>query len=197
VNAAQSNVALDVKTVPVSGTVTLNGAAPVPLPNCNNYYGELEVRLTETAYGYTFSQWTPCGSNAFSFAGVYPGTYKVEVVGGGSNVPGAWYVANPALDVSAAQSNVALDVKTVSVSGTVTLNGNAPVPLPNCNNYYGEVEVRFIEITYGYTLSQWIPCATNAFNVTLYPGTYRVEVAGGGSNVPGAWYVAVDRLRVP
>ena len=193
--AAQSNIVLDVKTVTVSGTVTLNGAAPVPISGCSSSYGIATVTLTETTNGYSFQQTVPCTSNAWNVT-VYPGTYRAEVQGVESNVPGTSYVANAALALTAAQSNIALDVKTVAASGTVTLNGAAPVPISGCSSSYGIATVTLTETTYGYSFQQTVPCTSNAWNLTVYPGAYRAYVQGVESNLPGSSYVASGALTL-
>jgi hypothetical protein len=125
---------LDVKTVAVGGTITLNGAGPALGSYCTSTPSSgspADVTFTETTTGYNFSFGVPCASSTFTWSGVvYPGTYRVSVMGRGpvwSNLPNAsGYVVNAALAVTAAASNLVLDVKTVSVDGTVTLNGAGP-----------------------------------------------------------------------
>jgi hypothetical protein len=195
--SSQSNIALDLKTITASGTVTLNGVAPVANSYCGSSYPLANVNFTEVTYGYSFTTSPPCTSNAWTVA-LYPGTYKVEIEGGGgSNAPETWYVANPSLALTSSQSNIALDVKTVTASGTVTLNGVAPVANSYCGSSYPLANVNFTEVTYGYSFTTSPPCTSNAWTVALYPGTYKVEVeGGGGSNMPETWYVANTGLVV-
>ena len=79
-----AGLVLDVKTVQVSGTVTLNGAAPLPAPFCSSVSNpdsaKARVTLTETTKGYTFVAVMRCKDANFNFStAVYPGTYKMEV----------------------------------------------------------------------------------------------------------------------
>jgi hypothetical protein len=193
---SQSNVALDVQSVTVSGTVTVNGAAPVATVSCNDDYGVAEVTLVETTYGYEFTAIVPCANNSWT-ATVYPGTYKVSVTGEYSNVPTAAYVANPSLALTTSQSNVVLDVQSVAVSGTVTVNGAAPVATTSCNDDYGVAEVSLVETTYGYEFTAIVPCENDAWTATVYPGTYRITVQGEYSNIPTAGEVVVARITLP
>jgi hypothetical protein len=193
---SKSNVALDVESVTVSGTVSVNGAAPVATASCNDDYGVAEVTFVETTYGYEFTAIVPCASNAWT-ATVYPGTYRVSVTGEYSNIPSAPYVANPSLALTTSQSNVALDVQSVAVSGSVTVNGAAPVATASCNDDYGIAQVALLETTYGYSFSAIVPCESDAWTATIYPGTYRVTVQGEYSNIPPAAEVVVDRITLP
>ena len=197
VTAAQANLVLDVKTTTASGTVTLNGAAPIATAACQQNDGSLvNVQFTNATTGVTFTASAPCTSNAWSMT-IFPGTYKVEVQGYYSNVPYAWYLANPALVVTAAQANLALDVKTTTASGTVTLNGAAPIATAACQQNNGSlVNVQLTNATTGVTFTASAPCTSNAWSMTIFPGTYKVEVQGYYSNVPYAWYLANPALTV-
>ena len=108
--------------------MTLNGAAPTTLPSCNPSpaTSKATVRLVDSARGYSFELPVPCSASTFTWSGVvFPGTYKVIVSGDSnfSSLPSQGFVANPQLEVTADAGNVALDVKTASVGGSVTLNG--------------------------------------------------------------------------
>ena len=85
------------------------------------------------------------------------------------------------------------------MSGTVTLNGAQPTS--TCNNS-DRAMVNFDDATNGYHIGIPVPCngATSPFTFTgsVYPGTYRVSVAGGFSSLPqGSPYAAVSALAVP
>jgi 2-hydroxychromene-2-carboxylate isomerase len=194
--ASQTSIVLNVQSVTASGTVTVNGAAPVATASCNDDYGVAEVTLTETTYGYTFTVIAPCENNTWNVT-AYPGTYEVKVQGEYSNIPGAPYVANPALALTASQPGIALNVQSVSVAGVVTVNGAAPVATASCNDDYGVAEVTLKEVTYDYVFTAIVPCENDAWTATIYPGTYRVSVQGEYSNVPGVSEVVVDRITLP
>src|SRR4029079_10336038 len=75
-------IGIDVKTVNVGGTITLNGAAPTTLPACNAQpaSSKANVHLVDTARGYSFDLPVPCSATTFAWTGVvFPGTYKVTV----------------------------------------------------------------------------------------------------------------------
>src|SRR5207253_1910429 len=96
-----------------------------------------------------------------------PGTYRVSVDGSYSNLPGTSVVVLPSLAITANTANVALDVKTVTVSGTVTLNGVNPVSNVNgcsvstAGTYEPRGQVYFHELTNGYNLSFDLQGCTN------------------------------------
>ncbi|MFO0655567.1 MAG: hypothetical protein U0787_10865 [Polyangia bacterium] len=163
-----TGLVFDLKTVRVSGAITLNGAAPATATaNCsttqNAGYYKARVTFTETTNGYTFYADSLCKDAGYTFAqDIYPGTYKVTVQGGYyskpylTNLPDAPFVVNPALKVSADVSGLVYDFRTVKVDGQVTLNGAAPATTTaNCsttqNAGYYKARVTFTETTNGYT----------------------------------------------
>ena len=204
-NAGQ--IAIDVKTVNVSGTVTLNGAAATTLPSCNSSQASAKatVHLVDSARGYQFDLPVPCSAANFAWTGVvFPGTYKVIVSGDSnySSLPSQGFVANAELDVSADQQNVALDVKTASVGGTVTLNGAMPATTAACtgNASAAKATVHLVDSTDGYLFDLDVPCSSSTFawGGTVFPGTYAVVVEGDPtySSVPSASYTANGALIV-
>jgi hypothetical protein len=58
-------------------------------------------------------------------------------------------------------------------------------------------EVVLTEVSYGYTFTESVPCTSNAWTGTIYPGTYRIQVTGEYSNVPSASETVVDRIVLP
>src|SRR5690606_12685912 len=93
-----------------------------------------------------------------SFNGtVYPGTYKVSVAGTTfSNLPqGSAYVVHPSLAITNANNQLPLDVKAVSVSGSITLNGAALVK--TCTSA-APATVIFEEVNQGYELTLDAKC---------------------------------------
>ena len=199
---------LNVQTVKLSGKVTLNGALPIPEATCttNPSYVTSRIRLTEITKGYSFSFATTCKDNDFAFAGeVFPGTYRVTVDGTNaySSLPAAAFVTDAALVVAADKSGVVLDVKTVKLSGSVTLNGAAPMPEPTCttNPTYVTSRIRLTEVTNGYSFTLSTLCKDSGFpfSAQIFPGTYRITVDGTNaySSLPNAAYVAESALSIP
>jgi hypothetical protein len=201
-------IGVDVKTVNVGGTITLNGAAPTTNPSCDPdpAAAKATVQLTDKARGYTFSLPVPCSSSTFAWAGViFPGTYSVSVVGQSdlSNLPGQSFLSNAALTVTADAQNVALDVKTVAVGGTITLNGAAPTSDPTActgNPSASVATVHFSDAADGYTFDLDVPCSatTYSWGGSIFPGTYVVTVAGkdGYTNLPTATFTFNSALKV-
>ncbi len=215
VNGAVADLAVDVKTSPVSGIVTLNGANPVSdssscaVTATDTSFPRGVVTLTETTTGASFPTYLQGCTDAtatFSVA-VYPGTYKVTVVGESSDLPFAPYTANSALVVNGEVPNLTFDVKTNLVSGTVTLNGANPVsnstscPVTSPNNDIGfqRGTVSLTETTTGASFAATLQGCTNTtatFSTVVYPGTYKVTVTGGASDIPVATYLANSALTV-
>ena len=205
VSATVANQTLDIKTAQVAGTVTLNGAVPTSSCPTGSSASKAAVHLSDAKQGYRFDFAIPCSQADYGWSGaVYPGTYAVTVDDGSgySNLPHATYVANPALAVGGAVSGQALDVKTVTVAGTVTLNGAAPTPTSFCTSSPTSTQatVALSDAKSGYAFSFSVPCSstTLAWSGTIFPGTYRVTVAGSPSysTLPGAAFVARDSFAV-
>lgn len=196
-----SSLALDVKTVRVAGNVTINGAAPVNLGTaCASYPTDSKATLTflEQAKGYRVTVQIPCSSAATAFAAdLFPGTYAVNVEGTGSantNLPRASYQAAAAFVVGAPLAGQIFDVKTVVVSGTVTLNGATPAHVGTaCSSSPGldKARVVFQDKAKSTFISVGIPCssASFAYSIVVFPGTYEVRVEGTSfSNLPSTQY---------
>src|SRR5262249_23673159 len=119
-----------------------------------------------------------------------------------SNLPSQPFLAMSGLAVSGAASNQKLDVKTVSVGGSLTLNGAAPSTTTACNPSptATKANVQFYEATSGYAFSVPVACsaANFAWSGAVYPGTYRIAVAGAGgySNLPSEGFLVTPRLKV-
>ena len=206
VSGAISNLALDVKTTTVAGTITLNAAAPTSDPACtsNPLQTKAVVRLTNATLGYAFDFEVPCSSSTFAWSGdVFPGTYQVTVSGSDySNLPNEAFMANASLAVSTPVSGQALDVKTAPVGGTLALNGAAPSTTTACNPNptATKANVAFVDTTSGYAFQVPVACSAANFSWTgvVYPGTYRISVAGanGYSNLPTEGFLVTPRLKV-
>jgi hypothetical protein len=186
-----STLAFDLKPVPVSGSITLNGA-PVLDTTCSyEYWGEYSyVRLTETTRGGTKTLPVTCSATeGWTFSGqLYPGTYKVEFdARDASSVPGTPFVVLPSLDLATGRADVVLNVRTVNVAGTLTRNGT-PLTSATCPAY-APGSVRFTETTRGFTLAVPARCSDTEgwiFSGAVLPGTYRVAVAAQESSALSA-----------
>jgi hypothetical protein len=206
VTNAVSNQTLDVKTVTVAGTITLNGAVPTPSSFCasNSSATQATVQLADATNGYAFSFTTPCSSTTFAWTGtVFPGSYRVTVSGDPSysTLPNAGFVAKDALAVSGNSANIALDVKTATVAGTITLNAAAPTSDPACsgNPMAAKAIVQLTNAKLGYAFALPVPCSSSTFawSGEIFPGTYAVSVAGGNySNLPDQPFLANGALTV-
>jgi hypothetical protein len=211
VSASIADLVIDVTTSLFSGTVTLNGANPVSnsstcaVTATDTTSGRGFVLLLETTQGYVVStNLQGCTNTTATFStALYPGTYKVTVIGQASDIPSVPDLANSAMVVNAAGANLAFDVKTSPVSGTVTLNGANPVSnSSSCGMAPGDArgDVVFTETTLGYRFTPVLLGCTNTtatFSAAVYPGTYQVAVGGFFSNLPFPAYVGVPMVTIP
>jgi hypothetical protein len=210
VAAPQSGLTLAVKTVPVTGTVTLNGGAPTDCP-AGASTADVKAYVRFDAVGASFQTASPrlalpCGTKGYGFSGTIPaGIYKVTVgagVTGDSNLPAIEYVVNPSLAVSASPTNVAADVKAYPVSGTITLDGVKPTDGAGCagNPTFLKVRVVFTDVATKGAAGFDVPCsaADYAFSATLPPGTYKVSVFGvtPQTNLPTDTFIVPSRVVV-
>ena len=197
----------DVKTLALSGTVTLNGAAPTDIgTECLNHPNDVKatVELTDKAKGHVITANIPCSSATFAFAtAIYPGTYDIRVKGTNrSTLPAAGFQVAAARAITAGTTGQLFDVKTSPVAGKVLLNSAVPMNVGNnCFMYPNDIKavVTFTDLTRGYVLSTNVLCgsADFAFSTALFPGTYEIRVKGTEhSNVPEASYLAVQQLAV-
>src|SRR5207245_674888 len=124
---------LDVKSFTVSGTVTLNGASPVSnnsnCPTSAASYGRGSVHFYDEAKGYSFAfPITGCTNTAAAFTGsVFPGTYLATGSCSDPSRPAGYEGDALAVCAGGEARGLPLDVKSFTVSGTVTLNGSSPV----------------------------------------------------------------------
>lgn len=174
-------LALDVKPFKVSGAVTLNGATPQT--TCTGTgQSKADVTFTDAALGKSVKAEILCNNTAFTYAvDLWPGTFAVTVRSesyGTTNLPlrATFHLPAP-LTFTGPASNVGIDVKVHSVSGTLTLNGGA-IPVPAACTY-SKAELTFINVADDEYSEQKtsIACAATggAWSMPLYPGTYRVR----------------------
>ena len=196
--APKAGIALDYKTVKVSGSITHNGTKPATSEYCtpskNSYSTYVQVKLTELTWGYVYTITNTCSkgaTQAFNWdREIFPGTYKVEVYGttNYADFPiGGSQIIYDKLDLTAPKAGIVLDYKTVKVSGSITHNGTKPATSEYCtpskNSYSTYVQVKLTELTWGYVYTITNTCskgATQAFNWDreIFPGIYKVEVYG-------------------
>lgn len=186
VEADVVDLAYDVTTYPISGTVTLNGQVPGQPASCRGSRGHVSLESTvDPAQAIQI----PCAAagTPFTFSGVaYAGSYVVAVAGQASDIPSQTFRPGLTIDVAAPVVDLALDVTAHPVTGTVTLNGAAPAACTGAT--WGEVSM--YEAKKGYSFNIDVPCAGGAFAFAalLYPGTYGVWVSFNGGD-----YILVTR----
>jgi|GEM_PF-5887624 len=216
-NAQQ--LVLDVKAVPFSGWVTLNGRnpessnhnacaetdiAPNPAPR-----GHLVLTDTHNPEAVFTVELKGCNtSDRATFSGVvFPGTYRVVIRGAHSDLPPVDFVASTAFVIPSAQDNVVWDVKTIPIAGEVTLNSAKPDgrggPCQEVeDNSFPRGRVVWTDTNnpstfFTFALKDCQPSRPATFKGDVFPGTYRVVVHGAYSNLPNSAFVAAPALRVP
>ncbi len=161
----------DGSTATVTGSILLDGATP-EVSACTTRAALVQFR--ETTLGTVHYQQLPCDTD-WTFEATLPhGTYQVVVGSEQSNLPGSALV-HAALTVPAADA-VTLDVQTVRVPLTLTMNGG-PFPVPaNCS---GPLATLIFAQPDGFGIYESIPCeGGGAAELALPPGTYQVSVVG-------------------
>jgi hypothetical protein len=191
VTTSVANLVLDAgEHTPVSGTLTIDGAAPTTAPGCGSF--SEGARVTFLA-GDTVAAFASMSCNGpFTYAvNLPPGTYKVSarsLFNSGINEPNFQYNDLPPLVVGTTPITYNVDVPVVDVTGTLKLGGQAPVEDPGCTG-----NAAFV--SFG-TTGVPVPCGSNfTFGpVRLVPGTYGVNVGSSMSNLPSNAFAA---LTVP
>ncbi|MFT3771460.1 MAG: hypothetical protein QM820_39095 [Minicystis sp.] len=178
----------DLGTVPISGKITVAGAAP---KGNGCAYDQVRLDLVDDA-GASFSATVPCTTADGSFtARVAPGTYRVIASRPSSEAsfPDGYFVVDPAFTVSGPKSGIKWDVTTVPVSGKITVAGVAP---KGNGCAYDQVRIDFVD-TRGASFSATVPCTTGdgSFTGHIAPGTYRVVASRPSSEAsfPDGYFV--------
>jgi hypothetical protein len=184
VGGDSSKLPLDVQTIKLSGTVTLNGQPPTPTAACTPTVTEAVVHLNDATRGYQFDIPILCSATSAAFdAVVFPGDYTVTVTGDDtlSNLPKPSF-AEPPLSLRADRAGLLLDVKSVKLDGTITLNGAGPTGATQCDATT-HVDLTPVDPN-GTSFSFSAPCANPlVWSGSAFPGTYTVAVRGVGDVV--------------
>jgi len=194
----KAGLVLDFKSVTISGSITHNGKMPSVSkycgPNTNSSSTYAQVEFKEVTWGYSYKAELRCKDAAkkgFNWTKtIFPGTYKVSVYGTSNYADFPLWgtqVIHPKLDLKADKSGLVLDYKSVTISGSITHNGNKPSvskycgPNTNSSSTYAQVELK--EVTWGYSYKAELRCKDAAkkgfdWTKTIFPGTYKVSVYG-------------------
>ncbi len=166
---------LDLKTVKVSGVVTLNGQ---PMPANSSSNPRAYLRFFDASAGDTLSVSLGATGPAAYTTTIFAGTYDLLV----APQDAQYQTVLPALKV-AAQKGLALqvdgvkdlDLKTVKLSGQVTLNGQ---PMPSNGSSSSRASLRFLSPAVGDTLSVALGASGAAsYSTVLFAGTFDVLLA--------------------
>ncbi len=175
---------IDLTTATVSGQIALNNAV-MPDNTLNEYNDRGHVRFVHKKSGDTLS--FPVGITGIAqfsgtlFAGNYDIYYYPQSADYQNVTPTTLYVL--AEDVAIAGAwNHNYSLPTVTVSGTLTLNGS-PMPANTLNEYNDRGYVRFTDKKSGASLS--VPIGITgpaAFSKVIFAGDYGVTLAPQGSD---------------
>jgi len=184
----------DVVAVAVSGVVTLNGAQPTSACGSSD---RATVKLDDNARNYHFSFVVPCTGTASPFAWsgtVFPGVYDISVTGGYSTLPNQPYQVATAQTINA-PATFTFDVVSVAVSGIVTQNGAQPTSACGSSD---RASIKLDDDSRNYHFTFVVPCTGTAspfaWSGSVYPGVYKITVAGVYSTLPMQPYL-VDAAR--
>lgn len=194
-------LAYDLLTHRVSGTVTLDGASPTQNATCRAGITRGAVGFASTTSSERIGLRIACDAanpgSPFSFSGeVYPGTYAIEVTGGDSNLPRMTYRLPGTITIDGPREGLAVDVRTATVAGTVTLDGAPP---PACTGAtWGKLTFESQQPYYNESVVVPCPAAAPpgtpfAFEILLFPGDYTVFAQINGA---AGLFVGGDRLHV-
>jgi hypothetical protein len=196
--AAQSdltNLTLDVPSFEVSGTVTVNGHPPTGI--CTTSSATTATTMGALALSgpdNTIRAFVPIFCNpgtapTFS-ATLLPGDYSIAINSAdrSTNLPD--FFGQPLLSqlhVAGAVSGLALDTPAVSLSGTITFDGQQS---STCTGDQTAIAIFFHSTTNRARGEMLVPCAPGglSFSGAAPPGTYRVTVEGQASAFPQAGY---------
>jgi hypothetical protein len=207
ITGATEDVVLDLRTVRISGALRWNGATPRVSTGCYDY--TTSVRFTGFD-GSSAEALIPCESTEFEFdVELLPGTYDVSVSKyrtEDSDLPDGTFVVGRQLSLDGFTGNLALELTTVPVSGTVTVNGLPPTVAEYCYDYTAMVQfqeflARPQDAAAITSVTTRIPCsaADFAWEAQVPPGDYRIGVMPyrqDASDLPSGNFVPVGRLSV-
>lgn len=188
VTASVANLVFEAgEQTPVSGTLTIDGAAPTTAPSCETF--NEGARVTFFA-GDTVAAFANMSCNGpFTYAvNLPPGTYRVtarSIFNSGINEPNFQYSDLPPLAVGTTPVVYDVDVPLVDVTGALKLGGQTPVEDAGCTG-------NAASILFGLT-SVPVPCGSGFMfgPIRMVPGTYGVNVGSSQSNLPANASVAV------
>lgn len=191
--------AVTASVVKVSGSVTLNGAVPDAKAFCAANPTAAKATISFVPDGGSIA--IPCSQSSFEFSGTVDRGHYSSVYVSLSALPLKFGTAvRSGLDLTAEVTGLALDVKTYTFAGAITLNGKVPTELAACTSA-PDATVATVTLTdRGDTIELPIACKTKtfAFSGMVYPGTYEVSVSADAthSNLPAMTTTVLPALTV-
>jgi hypothetical protein len=182
--SASSTKSYDLKTVQVSGEVTLNGAVmPTNGKNTSSYRASL--RFTDSKAGSHVTADLGHGGPASYTVTLYAGSYSVRLYPNSSSYQDVLppYTHRLAQDLAlTASATKSFDLKTVQISGAVTLNGKImPTNGKNTSSY--RASLRFTDRkTWSSVTADLGHGGPASYTATLYAGSYDVQLYPNSSS---------------
>ncbi|HOW52464.1 MAG TPA: hypothetical protein PLV42_10535 [bacterium] len=167
-----------VDTVSLTATVTLNGMQ-MPANTLNEYNDRGHLRFGNTASGDSLSFPLGISGAATASVTVWKDDYQIALVPSGVDyqnvMPDLKYILEKRLSLTGA-APLSWDVKTATVSGTVTLNG-LPMPANTLNEYNDRGWLRFIsKRSYDYLSTTFGITGAATYALELWTGPYDVSL---------------------
>jgi hypothetical protein len=197
-----TNLALDVPSFEVSGTLTVNGKPPTGICTTKSattatvmgilYFSSEPDKISAVAPIFC----NPGQAPTFSTT-LLPSDYAIALSNADATTNLPNFFGQPVmskLHVASPISGLALDTSAVLLSGTITLNGRQPDK--TCTN--SPVVLSFGNTTNRARGEIAVPCVPGplSFSVAAPPGTYRVTIVGQDSGFPLAGYTLPTPMTV-
>jgi len=173
---------LNVDAFAVSIRLTLNGAPYALISACTGTDDAGDYALSRTDTGATFNLAVPCDSAVPAEAWLPAGDYEISVTGDGSDTEIPALRTSLGVHTIAATANLSLNVDSVEIRASITLNGAPFVLISACTGTDDAGSIDFVRSN-GASLNVKIPCDSSVPAVAfLSGGTYEIFVTGDGSD---------------
>ena len=173
------NIDIDLITVQVGGTITLNGAQ---MPDNTYTYDRGYIRFTNTSTNDYYNVSLKAASAASFNAELFAGTYDIMLYpndGGDQTVLPPVNIVLEKGRVIETLTELNYDLRTVDVGGTVTLNG---ARMPDNTYTYDRGVLRFYNTESNDYLSVSLKSTGAAtYNLTVFAGTWDIRLYPGSS----------------
>ena len=169
----------DMKVFNVGGGVNLNGKQ---MPDEANGYTRAYVRFSDTTSGDSYSYALGAKGAATYAGGLFEGTYDMYLAEGSSSQKVLPRITHLLAKGVAVKANLVknFNLKTVDISGTLTLNGQQ---MPDETNSYTRAYVRFSDLRSADSISFTLGSSGAAtYSATIFAGKHDILLGEGSSS---------------